>query len=290
MITRRCSERRFFMRPDRETTNAFVYCLAVAAQRYNVAVIFTAAMSNHHHTGVVDRDGRLPEFLAHFHKLFAKHQNALRGRWENFWAPEQSSAVELVTPDDAFAKMVYAITNPVKDNLVTRTRHWPGVDCLSAIEQAVPLVASKPLRFFRQANDLLPPVVHLDFVRPPGFEHLGHDAWVELLRSRISQVESSADIERATTGARVLGRKTVRKQPWRDRPSSQEPRRQLSPRVACRDKWRRVEALARNRAFVAAYRDARALFILGQPARFPPGTYWLARHAAVQRLPAPARG
>jgi hypothetical protein len=25
MITRRCSERRFFMRPDRETNNAFIY-------------------------------------------------------------------------------------------------------------------------------------------------------------------------------------------------------------------------------------------------------------------------
>jgi|GEM_PF-7060271 hypothetical protein len=33
MITRRCSERRFFMRPDRETNNAFIYCLAFAARK-----------------------------------------------------------------------------------------------------------------------------------------------------------------------------------------------------------------------------------------------------------------
>ena len=71
MITRRCSERRFFLRPDRETNNAFVYCLAVAAHKYGVKVIFTATMSNHHHTGVLDADGRLPDFLAHFHKLIA---------------------------------------------------------------------------------------------------------------------------------------------------------------------------------------------------------------------------
>ena len=32
MITRRCSERRFFMRPDRKTNNAFIYCLALAAE------------------------------------------------------------------------------------------------------------------------------------------------------------------------------------------------------------------------------------------------------------------
>ena len=33
MITRRCSERRFLLWPDNKTTNAFIYCLAVAAQR-----------------------------------------------------------------------------------------------------------------------------------------------------------------------------------------------------------------------------------------------------------------
>jgi hypothetical protein len=290
MISRRCSERRFFMRPDRETNNAFIYCLALASHRYNIAVIFTAAMSNHHHTGIIDRDGRLPEFLAYFHKLFAKHQNALRGRWENFWAPEQPSAVELVTLDDVLDKMVYAITNPVKDHLVAKARHWPGVDCFAAIEQDVPLVASKPLRFFRPDNDLLPDVVTLELVRPPGFEHLAHDAWVEDLHKRIASVEAAAETERTRCGARVLGRQGVRKQRWRDRPTSREPRRQLSPRVACRDKWRRIEALARNRAFIAAYRAARAVFVVGKPAFFPLGTFWLTRYAGAccSSVPAPS--
>jgi putative transposase len=81
MITRRCSQRRFLMRPDGDTTNAFLYCLAVAAKRTQVDVIFFVAMSNHYHAGVIDTAGRLPEFLEYFHKLFAKHQNVLRGRW-----------------------------------------------------------------------------------------------------------------------------------------------------------------------------------------------------------------
>ena len=33
------------MCPDRETSNAFIYCLAVAAQRYRIRVLFTLAMS-----------------------------------------------------------------------------------------------------------------------------------------------------------------------------------------------------------------------------------------------------
>ena len=48
MITRRCSERRFFLRPDEDTNNSFVYCLALAAKHAKVQVTFSVAMSNHH--------------------------------------------------------------------------------------------------------------------------------------------------------------------------------------------------------------------------------------------------
>ena len=75
------------------------------------------------------------------------------------------------------------------------------------------------------------------------------------------------------------------KQSWRDRPSSHEPRRELSPRVAARDKWARIEALLRDRAFRLAYRAARAAWLLGERAIFPAGTYWLRRFAAVPVAP-----
>lgn len=65
MITRRCSERRFFLRPDPQTNNAFLYCLALAADVYRVQVMFTATMSNHHRSGIIDGHGPLPEFLAY---------------------------------------------------------------------------------------------------------------------------------------------------------------------------------------------------------------------------------
>jgi hypothetical protein len=68
---------------------------------------------------MVDNYGRLPPFLEHFHKLYGKHQNALRGRGE-FWASEQTSVVELVKAEDVLGKMVYAIANPVTSHLVAR--------------------------------------------------------------------------------------------------------------------------------------------------------------------------
>ena len=47
MVTRRCSQRRFLMLPDGDTTNAFLYCLAYAASRSGVGILFFIACSNH---------------------------------------------------------------------------------------------------------------------------------------------------------------------------------------------------------------------------------------------------
>ena len=89
MVTRRCTQRQFLLRPDAATNNAFTYCLTDAAQRHGIDVLLPSAMSNHHHTIIFDRDGTVNEFTEHFHKMLAKSQNALRGRWENMWASEQ---------------------------------------------------------------------------------------------------------------------------------------------------------------------------------------------------------
>ena len=88
MVTRRCSERRFFLRPDEDTNNAFIYCLALAAKRAKVQVTFSVALSNHHHTGIHDPDGNFPIFTEHFHGLLARCQNAHLGRFEGFWSSE----------------------------------------------------------------------------------------------------------------------------------------------------------------------------------------------------------
>jgi hypothetical protein len=83
------------------------------------------------------------------------------------------------------------------------------------------------------------------------------------------------------TGAGVLGRRSIQRQSWRDAPASREPRRNLRPRIAARSPWTRIEAILRNREFLAAYREARAHWIAGETIPFPIGTYWLRRFAHV---------
>jgi len=104
------------------------------------------------------------------------------------------------------------------------------------------------------------------------------------LRDRVRAVEVERAAERARTGRRVLDRRAVRAQSWHESPMSVEPRRNLRPRVASRNKWARIEALLRNRAFTVEYASARDRWRNGIPAVFPPGTYWLQRFASVPVL------
>ena len=278
LVTRRCTQRQFLLRPDRETNNAFTYCLIEAAQRYTISVLLSCAMSNHHHTVIFDPCGRYPEFIEHFHKMLARSQNALRGRWENFWSSEQVCVVKLVGREDVMNKLVYTATNPVKDHLVDRVHHWPGVNGLSALLTGRPLRAERPKHFFRPEGSM-PEVVEMSLSIPP---ELGSNReLLEELKQRVDAVEVEVAAERQRTGRRVCGRRAVLQQSWRGQPSSHEPRRNLRPRVAARDKWARMEALLRNRLFITAYTKAREGWRAGATVTFPPGTYWLRRFMNV---------
>ena len=48
LITRRCVQRQFLLRPDAATNNAFLYCLIHAALRCEIGVLLPCAMSNHY--------------------------------------------------------------------------------------------------------------------------------------------------------------------------------------------------------------------------------------------------
>lgn len=278
MITRRCTQRQFLLRPDKETNNAFTYCLIEAALRYQVEVVLPCAMSNHHHTIVYDRWGRYPEFVEHFHKMLARCQNALRGRRENFWSSEQVCVVRLVDRDAVMDKLVYTAANPVQDHLVERVHQWPGVNGLAALLNGHPMRATRPWRFFR-AHGPMPESVEMPLAIPA---ELGPEAEVLAeLRNRIDAVEAAHAAERQRTGQRVCGRRAVLAQSWHSHPSSSESRRNLRPGVATRNKWARIEALMRNRAFLLEYTSAREAWLAGIVVAFPPGTYWLRRFAHV---------
>lgn len=278
MITRRTTQRQFLLRPDDETNNAFTYCMAEAAQRFGIDVILPSVLSNHHHLIVFDRDGRIVDFMQHHHKMFAKCQNALRGRSENLWSSEPPCLLELVDREDVVAKLVYAATNPVKDGLVERVHHWPGVNGLMALLNDRSMTATRPRYFFRK-DGRMPASVELRLVIP---RELGDPEGLRrMLRELVQATEQRYASLRALEGKRVLGRRAILRQSWNSSPASEKQSTGIRPRVAARSVWSRIEALRRDRAFLSAYRNARADLTAGRPATFPAGTYWLRRFAGV---------
>ena len=138
----------------------------------------------------------------------------------------------------------------------------------------------------------MPKVATLTISRPRGFDNMSDGEFAALIKMRVTAAEESAAAERRKKGIRVLGRERILNQDWCARPKSAEPHFNLSPRVAAKNKWARIEALARNTAFLAVYLDARDKFAKGsRDVVFPAGTWGLRRYVNVQcseATPAPA--
>lgn len=280
LITRRCTQRQFLLRPDDETNNAYTYCLAEAAKRFGMELILSEMMSNHHHTVLYDRLGLEPQFREHFHKMLAKCMNALRGRWENLWSTEESCVVELFAASDLVDKLVYVATNPVLDHLVEKVHHWPGPKLLQCFLSGEPLKAHRPRHYFHDEGTM-PEEVELVLALPANLPD--RDAILAAIRRRIPEVEAQCAAQRIASGRGIVGRRRILRQSWRDSPTSREPRRNLRPRVAARSKWLRIAALQRNREWQAEYQLARKQWLAGfTDVEFPAGTYWLKRFANVR--------
>ncbi len=289
MFTRRCTQRMFLLRPSKKTDQAFIYCFAVAAKRYDIEVYWLCVLSNHYHAGCRDTHGNYPEFLRYFHSMLARCLNAHLGRWENLWSTEQTGALELGDEDAIFRKMIYSLCNPVQDNLVERVLSWPGF-CSYRYQLAdQPVLAQRPLRFFNKEG-IMPEEVDLRFARPPEFDHLTHEQWAAKLHAAVTAKEEEAAAKRATTGKRAIGRKAILRQSSFASPRSIAERRGLRPRVASRNKWRRIEMLQANKHFQQRYREAYLSHRAGNAgALFPTGTYKLRVQGLVRCEPLPAR-
>jgi REP-associated tyrosine transposase len=247
----------------------FRYMLAVAAARFDIVVHAYCVLSNHYHLVVSDPKARLPEFHQFLDALVARALNAALGRWESFWAPSSYSAVSLTSPADILDKVAYVLANPAAAGLVRSGSLWPGLWSAPDLIGGPAMEARRPRHFFDR-NGSMPEASTLELAVPPGFESAV--SFRNQLTEALSRLEEQASREHA---GRFMGIARVLAQKPTARPAAGEPRRGLNPRIAARDKWKRIEALCRLKEFLSAYRAAWAARRAGNRVMFPVGTYLL---------------
>jgi putative transposase len=284
LITRRCLERRFFLRPSAETTALFEYVLAVMAERYGVLIHAYCVASNHFHLALTDPRGLLPDFQRDLGSVLARSLNGMLGRWETFWAPGSYSAVRLLNEESIIEKTAYVLANPVLSGLVRRASEWPGAWSDPSRIGGGARILTRPTGFFRPDGPM-PATAVLRLVHPPGF---ATDAeFVDPVRVALRDAEAKAAARMSAEGREFVGVARVKAQYPFAKPRPGEPRRRMSPRVAGHDKWRRIEALLRLAEFTSSYREAFLRWADGaRDVLFPHGTWLMRVRHGVRCAPA----
>lgn len=272
LVTRRCAQRQFLLKPSKITNAVFLYVLALAVQRFGIRLHAFCVLSNHFHLVLTDPYARLPAFHQLLDALVARAVNASLGRWEAFWAPDTYSAVRLLSRSDIVEKTAYVLANPVAAGLVGTGSAWPGLWSAPALIGGEPLVVKRPKHFF-DPNGGLPEEVTLQLASPPGFD-CAEEFKKELERALEAREAEARSRWLAHGGFLGVARVLTQKPMARPRPG--EPRRKLNPRIAGRDKWKRIEALGRLVEFLRSYRVAWKARQAGNAEMvFPHGTYLL---------------
>lgn len=270
LVTRRCTQRQFLLRPGLLTNQIFLYCLAIAAERTKVELHAFVVMSNHWHAVLTDPEARVPEFLQLLHRLVASCMNAFLGRTENFWASGHTSLVTLESADDVLDKIAYVMANPTAAGLVASPGEWPGVITRRLGESHV---VARPKVYFSDCG-AMPDVARIECTVPRALREDDREVLAGRLRSIVGHSVRRARQTILAAGRTFLGAKRVTSTPTLSRPSTREPLRARRPTLAAKDPVAREAASTRLRAFRRAYWNALARWQAGdRSARFPEGTY-----------------
>lgn len=267
LLTRRCSEQRFFLRPDPAVRQIFEYVLALACALHHIELHAFVVMSNHYHLVVTDPHGNISDFEQYLNSLVARAINALRGRSGSLWDPEPFNGVELLDEDSIIERLAYLHANPVKAHLVKRAGQWEGSTSMG-ISYGAQRVIERPDVFFSRS---MPQRATLVLTRPGIYSHLSDELLARAVTDRVRETERIA----AQLGT-PLGMQRVLAQHWNNSPPSGPRKPHIRPRVASTCSQIRAAALRSYRIWHESYGAALRCFRAGdRDAVFPAGTYWM---------------
>lgn len=274
MLTRRCLERRFFLRPHPLINQSFVYLVGVGEERYGLDFHSLSELTNHYHMLVTDPTGRrVSDFLQWFNSCMASVGNILLGRRDHFWDNRKASIV-WIPPlmEDLVEKAAYVVCNPVSSQLVREAKQWPGVvSRASDIGSGKVFKVKRPPIYFDPAAGW-PEEVTFKLTPPPAVDANPEEMKLAI-RQRCNEVEAEIQDRVESTGGSFLGAKrALRVDPY-DSPDTPDHWFGLSPHLACKNKQLRTKLLTMLKEFRREYQEKRVAFCSGdRDVVFPPAT------------------
>jgi putative transposase len=279
MVTRRTVQRTFLLRPDPQIQQIYLYCLAVFAARYDIAVHVPVLMSTHEHLMVTDTRGELPSFVRDLHRTVALCVKALHDWKGPVWDHQRTSVVKLATPEAMVETAAYMIANPVTAGLVATAAEWPGVTIAAAQLGRARWTIARPHVYFSRTNGLWPETATLELATPNPLSST-HETARALIAAQVAHAEALAANELRIRGLQFLGRVAATQCSPFECARSVEPTNRCNPSFAVGSGQREAyrNAVIGLRVFRQAYREALANWRHGlRDIAFPPGTWQMVR-------------
>ena len=125
---------RLLLRPSPRANDLIVGVVGRAQQKYGMRIHSLVFLSNHAHLLLSpESPQQLAAFMGYVDGNIAREIGRLHGWREKFWGRRYRSIVVSHEEEAQVARLAYLLGNGVKEGLVERPHHWPGVHCARAL-------------------------------------------------------------------------------------------------------------------------------------------------------------
>jgi putative transposase len=280
-VTCRTLQGRYLFCPGPVLNDLFLGILGRVQRRYHLKICGLCVLSSHFHLLLIVEDAQqLTRFMRDLKSKLAREVNRLTGWRGTVFDRRYESAV--VTDEDGaqIERLLYILSNGVKEGLVERPQDWPGVHCVSALLTGESLTGhwfdrsrEYAARNQRQAFDRLRYATEetVTFSPIPCWAHLPSDVYRTRIQTLVDSIIQDAALMRSSTGRPVEGVESILARDPQYRPAKLA--RSPAPLVHAATKAARKAFYQMYSWFVAAFRSAAEKLRQGdREAPFPAGS------------------
>jgi hypothetical protein len=285
--TQRTIDRQFLFKPDPFIRNLVGASAARALELHPVKIFWLEYNINHEQSGLGPIDDS-PEAATHlilfkkmFHAILAVELNKYLEREGGVFS-SRSRDVHCVDNESVEDRFFYALTNPVKDGLCDKVKHWGGFSSYSALGEGKAETftyidrtawhraggerSGKPLEAFTKT-------ITLEFAPLPAMAHLTPSQRQTRIRKQVQKLEQTFREEREQKRRVAMTPERMEKVDHRDRPKTCAAKTRKPLCHAASAAARKLYE-AEHREFRQAHRQASVYYLSGDfDVEFPKGSF-----------------